>query len=163
MSYSNDPYAHAMNTANIWLHRVTESLGTDDRAFAARALRSWLHVVRDRVEVTTAAHLAAQLPELLRGVFYEGWVPARVPVGHSTAALIDEYARGAEVDPAEATALLGAVTSALAELFSPGQLDHVFTVLPAPMRAVLRGDDYDGPLAAAGRTTGAPSHPNPVR
>jgi hypothetical protein len=27
-----------------------------------------------------AAHVAAQLPELLRGVFYDGWNPSKVPV-----------------------------------------------------------------------------------
>jgi len=34
----------------------------------------------DRLPITIAANFAAQLPELLRGVFYDGWSPSRVPI-----------------------------------------------------------------------------------
>jgi uncharacterized protein (DUF2267 family) len=36
-------------------------------------------VLRERLTVDEAAQLAAQLPELLRGVFYEGFDPTRQP------------------------------------------------------------------------------------
>lgn len=74
-------------------------------------LRAWLHVVRDRLTVDSAAHLGAQLPELLRGTSYGGWVPSRVPIRYDSAAL--------------------------REKFSHGQLDHVFTLLPAKLRVEL--------------------------
>jgi uncharacterized protein (DUF2267 family) len=37
-------------------------------------------VLRDRLTVDETAHLAAQLPTLIRGIYYEGWDPSRVPV-----------------------------------------------------------------------------------
>ncbi|MGK8506871.1 DUF2267 domain-containing protein [Nocardia asiatica] len=146
MSYHRDPLAPAVHTAHEWLRTLADGLATEDRAFAHRALRAWLHTVRDRIGVNAAAHLSAQLPELLRGIFYEGWVPARVPVAHDVPSFLDQFAREAGVSRDEAYALAGAVTDALAELFSPGQLDHVFALLPDDMRAVLRGSDLAGTL-----------------
>jgi len=39
-----------------------------------------LHATRDRLPVEEVAQLGAQLPMLLRGSYYEGWVPARAPL-----------------------------------------------------------------------------------
>ncbi|MFD1049696.1 DUF2267 domain-containing protein, partial [Kibdelosporangium lantanae] len=73
-------FAHAEQTAYEWLRVIADQLGTDDVHEAYQVLRPWLHLLRDRLSVPGAAHLAAQLPELLRGVFYDGWRPSEVPV-----------------------------------------------------------------------------------
>src|SRR6185369_10762255 len=52
---------------------------TEDREFAYRVLRAWLHTLRDRLTVQASAHFAAQLPDLIRGIFYAGWNPSGVP------------------------------------------------------------------------------------
>ncbi|HKD40959.1 MAG TPA: DUF2267 domain-containing protein [Myxococcaceae bacterium] len=44
------------------------------------ALRAVLHAVRDRLVVQESAHLAAQLPMLVRGVYFHSWDPSKVPV-----------------------------------------------------------------------------------
>ncbi|MEU7690563.1 DUF2267 domain-containing protein [Microbispora hainanensis] len=44
------------------------------------ALRAVLHALRDRLPVEEAAQLGAQLPMLVRGMYYTGWDPSRVPV-----------------------------------------------------------------------------------
>ena len=69
----------SVEKTNVWLKELAEELGTDDRKFAYRVLRAYLHAVRDRLMVDEAAQLAAQLPELVRGIYYEGWVPSRTP------------------------------------------------------------------------------------
>ena len=84
MTHHNDPLAHAQHTAHEWLKVVGERLGTEDRTYTYRVLRAWLHLVRDRLTVDSAVHLAAQLPEFLRGVYFEGWVPSRVPIRYDT-------------------------------------------------------------------------------
>ncbi|WP_225726293.1 MULTISPECIES: DUF2267 domain-containing protein [unclassified Nocardia] len=139
MSYPTDPFAHAVHTAEVWLRRITDDLATEDRAFAYRVLRAWLHTVRDRLEVIPAAHLSAQLPELLRGVYFEGWTPAKVPVSHHASLFLADFAAAAGVTEDEAQGLAWLITDALRELFSPGQLDHVAAVLPAELRDILFG------------------------
>jgi uncharacterized protein (DUF2267 family) len=56
-----------------WLKAVMDHLHTDDRHLAYLALRGTLHALRDRLGPENAVHLAAQLPMLLRGLYYEGW------------------------------------------------------------------------------------------
>ncbi len=71
-----DETVHATNT---WLHEITSRLGWDDRQKGYRVLRASLHALRDRMPVTEAARFSAQLPILLRGVFFEGWRPSATP------------------------------------------------------------------------------------
>ncbi|WP_067537052.1 DUF2267 domain-containing protein [Nocardia crassostreae] len=149
MSHHTDPFAPAVHTANEWLRTVADRLGTEDRMFAHRAVRAWLHTVRDRLGVGAAAHLSAQLPELLRGIFYEGWIPGHVPVPHDVPSFLTQFAREAGVSPDDAVSLAGAVTDAFAELFSPGQLDHVLAQLPVRLRHILLGADFREIIAAA--------------
>lgn len=105
--------------------------------------------MRDRLSVNAAAHLSAQLPELLRGIFYEGWIPAHVPVPHDVPSFLSQFAHESGVSADEAAALAGAVTGAFGRLFSPGQLDHVLAQFPLALRHVLLGIDLAGVLAAA--------------
>ena len=78
----------SMHKAREWLAEMAGELGTDDRHYAYRALRAYLHAVRDRISVEEAAQLGAQMPLLIRGIYYDGWVPARTPASYHT---VDEF------------------------------------------------------------------------
>ena len=69
----------SIDKANTGLAEIADGFATEDRTFAYRVTRAWLHALRDRLHVTIAANFATQLPELLRGVFYDGWSPGQVP------------------------------------------------------------------------------------
>ncbi|WP_067670004.1 DUF2267 domain-containing protein [Nocardia miyunensis] len=138
MSHSNDPFAPTVHTAHHWLNAVAQAIGTEDHHFAYRVLRAWLHAIRDRIGVPGSAHLTAQLPELIRGLYYESWIPART-ADHSTGAFVHQFAHEANVSTREVPGLASAVTDALTDLCSPGQLDHVFAVLPIHLCDLLRG------------------------
>jgi uncharacterized protein (DUF2267 family) len=66
---------------NLVLREIEEAYGwpPDRRMQSYAATRTVLHALRDRLPVEESADLAAQLPMLLRGLYYEGWNPSRVP------------------------------------------------------------------------------------
>jgi uncharacterized protein (DUF2267 family) len=67
-----------------------------------------LYSVRDRLTVEVAAHFAAQLPERLRGVFYDGWNPGRVPEKDGRGEYVARFAREARLlEPAVAEPVPG--------------------------------------------------------
>ncbi|WP_280300210.1 DUF2267 domain-containing protein [Nocardia neocaledoniensis] len=143
MSNHHDPLAPTVHTAHVWLRAVADSLDTDDRRFALRALRAWLHTVRDRIGIDSSAHLSAQLPELLRGVYFENWVPSHLPVRHGLREFYAQFAREAEIDPAEVPGVVAAVTYALDAKFSPGLLPRVFAAMPITLFRLLYGATSD--------------------
>lgn len=59
----------------IWLNHLQAQLNMNRREDAYRLLKVVLHELRDRLPVTEAAHFGAQLPMLIRGLYYEGFRP----------------------------------------------------------------------------------------
>ena len=83
-----------------------EGFGTHDRLPGLPVVRAWLHILRDRLTVEVAAHFAVQLPELLRGVFYDGWNPSRVPMKYGRGEYLTRFAREARVHDSDVPRLL---------------------------------------------------------
>ncbi|HSD92215.1 MAG TPA: DUF2267 domain-containing protein [Methyloceanibacter sp.] len=79
MSTGLDTFDKTVQESNLWLKDLMERLNTTDRHHAYSSLRAVLHALRDRIGPEVAAHLGAQLPMLLRGLFYEGWDPTGKP------------------------------------------------------------------------------------
>lgn len=130
-------FEHAIHSANIWLKDVSEALGTEDRHLAHRVLRTWLHTLRDRLTVDGAAHFAAQLPELLRGVYYDGWDPSVVPIKYDRPAYVGRFAQEAKVGTDDVPHMAPAVTSVVQRHVSRGQLETALEQLPHDVRDLL--------------------------
>jgi uncharacterized protein (DUF2267 family) len=71
--------AHAVQQTQEWLKELRDNADLADEATALSVLRAVLHQLRDRLTVEEAVDLAAQLPTIVRGIYYEGWRPARAP------------------------------------------------------------------------------------
>lgn len=69
----------SVKKTNEWLDELSENLGLEDKNATFRSMQAVLHVMRDRLPIDSAANLAAQLPLVVRGVFYENWDPSRTP------------------------------------------------------------------------------------
>jgi uncharacterized protein (DUF2267 family) len=70
-------FDHSLHTTHKWLKELMESLRWEDRQHAYHALRAVLHVLRDHLTIDEVANLGAQLPLLIRGMYYEGWHPSK--------------------------------------------------------------------------------------
>ena len=145
MTTGIDALEHALQLTNVWLKALMRRLGTDDRHVAYLALRATLHALRDRLTVEEAAHLDAQLPMLVRGLYYEGWRPAGKPLKeHSAAAFLEHVrteARNPRFHPEPA---VGAVFGLLADRLSAGEIEDIKSVLPRPIRAFWPGSGRGG-------------------
>ncbi|MFF4089057.1 DUF2267 domain-containing protein [Streptomyces nigra] len=71
-----------VDKANRLLKDIEEAFGwpKERRKQSYAALRAVLHPLRDRLPVETAVQFGAQMPTLIRGIYYDGWKPADSPV-----------------------------------------------------------------------------------
>lgn len=130
-------FEHTIEITHHWLTDLMERMGWHDKHRAYVALRAVLHALRDRVGVDDAAHLAAQLPMLVRGFYYEGYHPAGKPLverkksqflAHVAAECSDESLNDGRVTRA--------VFEVLAKHITPGEAEKVKAILPAEVRAL---------------------------
>jgi uncharacterized protein (DUF2267 family) len=133
----------SVQTTNTWLGELARELGGEDKHYAYRVLRAFLHALRDRLTVDEAAELAAQLPELIRGIYYEGWVPARTPATyHDIDSFLGRVATemGAAGET-EASITVEAAARVLRRHVSAGEIKDVLAVLPPSVRVLLAPED----------------------
>lgn len=136
MTTIHHPLDHLVQTANNWLAEVRDEFGTDDTDFVYRVTRAWLHAVRDRLPVVESAHFAAQLPDVLRGIYFEGWRPSDVPIRRSLMGVVEDVAASARITPADVPKVLWAVSEAMDRRLS--NLDKVLASVPSDIRDLLR-------------------------
>ena len=114
-----------------WLTDTWAGCHRQDWHWAYMALRTTLHAQRDCLPMPAAARLGAQLPLLIHGMYYEGWLPTDKPhkEGHLEGflALIREYFSCSLGVDAEIVAR--AVFKVLANLITAGELKDVRRVL----------------------------------
>jgi uncharacterized protein (DUF2267 family) len=129
----------SVEKTNVWLKQVAEELGTEDRQHAYRALRAVLHTLRDRLPVDVAAKLAAQLPTLIRGIYYEEWDPSRTPLPiHEVEGFLDHVVReGRMAGETEASLAVTAVMRVLREQVTPGAVEDALAVLPDKLKLLV--------------------------
>ncbi len=127
-----------LQLTNVWLNELMEELDWPQRERAYHALRAVLHALRDRLSVEEVAALGAQLPLLVRGIYYEGWHPADTPLkGHRREELLAEvdaaFREDRDIDPEQ---VARAVFRLLERHVTAGEVAGVKHLLPAELRAL---------------------------
>lgn len=121
-----------------WLHAVAEQGGLDSPHRSYQVLRAVLHTLRDRLTPDVAAHFSAQLPMLVRGLFYEGWDPAKTPERMSLSAFLGRVETEAALKgTSEAEDATRAVMAVLWDELGEGTMGHLMSVLPQDFGVLL--------------------------
>lgn len=139
-----------LETTHIWLKEIMADLGPDKQV-AWKVLSTVLHKIRDRLTVNLAAHLGAQLPLLVRGVYYDQFEPSKMPNEcRNREEFIAEIAEWLSdtrpVDPDDAAR---SVFRVLSRHISQGQIDHVKQALPKGVRQMWEDVEAAGITAEA--------------
>lgn len=126
----------SVQQANIWINAVNAATGWDNKQRAYRLLRTVLHVLRDHLGVDEAAQLAAQLPVMIRGIFFDGWNPSKTPLRlRSAEEFIERVQRDFETDPlGDAEDAIAAVIGVLRAHVSAGEMEDVETAFTTDVR-----------------------------
>ncbi|MEK8105129.1 DUF2267 domain-containing protein [Micromonospora sp. M12] len=75
-------FESSLDKTNLILKDIENAYGwpKDRRNQSYAALRTVLHLLRDRLAVDESVEFAQQLPVLVRGIYFDGWVPSDVPI-----------------------------------------------------------------------------------
>jgi uncharacterized protein (DUF2267 family) len=127
-----------VHATNGWIHDINERLGWDNRAKSYRLLRAVLHALRDWLPIGEGANLSAQLPTLLRGVYYEQWRPSTVPAKprdkNAFIARVEDAMKPELLDDPEAA--VGAVLAILTKKTTLGEIEDIRNALPKDLRSL---------------------------
>jgi uncharacterized protein (DUF2267 family) len=127
----------SLQKTQIWINDLMRELDWEDKPQkACLALRTALHALRDRLTVEEAVHLGAQLPILIRGVYYEGWKLTGKPVKerHKTEFLDHIATAFRDDDTVDPERVMRAVFKILARHISPGEIEDVKHLLPKTLQ-----------------------------
>jgi uncharacterized protein (DUF2267 family) len=123
-----------------WLSDIMCVIGADDAHLAYGALRAVLHALRDRLTVDEAVQLGAQLPMLIRGLYYEGWCPRGKPAKTHKKEFLDAIRHQVPgPDRMHPEVLARAVLTVLSRHVSPGEVRDVMANLPTDLRDLWPG------------------------
>lgn len=131
----------AIQKFNLWLKELDEKFHWDDRHKTYKALQVTLHAIRDHLTINQSAHFSAQLPMVARGIYYDGWVPARVPVKERRLQqfydrIRDNFDRAPGGDMLDPEWIVTSVFELLNEHVSPGEIDDIRSELPKAIRNI---------------------------
>ena len=127
--------ANAVQTTQTWLNELCENGELADTSEAVAVLRSVLHQLRDHLTLKEAVDLSAQLPMIVRGMYFEGWQPNKIPDNvHTKQHFIDELNSRHFPNAVPTERAVRDVFALLAHHCDPGEIADVIEQLPQELR-----------------------------
>lgn len=133
-----DVIDRTVQKTHVWLNEIADQLDSEDPHVAYKALRGVLHTLRDHLPPEESANFAAQLPMLVRGLYYEGWRPSAAPLqANAGEEFLAAVSRAGSLDEVSPSSALSAVMETLGHHVTQGQLEDVLGAMPRHVRELM--------------------------
>lgn len=123
----------SVQKTNLWLKDIMTLLNWESREKAYSVLRAVLMAVRDRLTIDESADFSAQLPLVIRGIYYDGWRPAGVPIKMRTKAeffaRVSEFLRSTDPE-LNVEAAVRAVIATIKKHVTAGEVSNIKGRMP---------------------------------
>lgn len=128
----------SVQVTHEWINELAGRLDWSSKRSALRLLRTTMQHLRDHLLTNEMAQFSAQLPLLIRGIFFEGWVPKRTPIKERTA---KEFIDAIETHMGQTEEYRGPedirrVFDLLNARLSTGEIEDVRASLPSAIRGL---------------------------
>lgn len=138
MSTGHPTFDHTVQEGNIWLKAAAEKLHFEDHRHAYSALRATLHALRDRLTPEMAVNFGAQLPMVIRGLYFEGWHMTDKPTADHT---VEEFCEHVAGDlppkfPMDARTVSRGIFEVIFEEVDPGEVAKIIDQMPIPIKGL---------------------------
>lgn len=131
---ASDDFKAAVRATGDWIDDLLQRLGWHDREHAYCALIAALHASRDCLPRDEAIYLGAQLPVLLRGLYYEGWHPGGAAAATSREAFLQRIHDGVHRDPGvDPEQVARAVFAMLTARLPAAEVEDTKAAMPEPL------------------------------
>ena len=126
----------ALAEAEGWIDDLMHRLRWHDRSKVYAALLGTLHALRDSLPRDEVVYVGAQMPPLLRGLYYEGWHPTARVSAKSRDVFLERIHEAVRRDPGiDAEQVAHAVFALLEARLPPGELEDAKAATPKPLRS----------------------------
>lgn len=127
---------HSVHITHEWINELAGRLDWTSKRSALRLFRMTLQQVRDHLMPDELAQFSAQLPLLIRGMLFEGWVPKRTPVKERS---VVDFISAIEASLGDTAEYRGSqdikyVFELLNARLSAGEIEDVRASLPSAIR-----------------------------
>lgn len=130
-------FDRTIQETNVWLRDIGQAMHDTRRPVAYHALRGVLFALRDRLTVDEVFDFSAQLPMLIRGIFFEGYKPTGKPEKYHRAEFLARVGQELkQAGGANAEAATQAVFTAVQQHVSAGEVNKLRHAMPKDLRAL---------------------------
>ncbi|MEV6811552.1 DUF2267 domain-containing protein [Micromonospora sp. NPDC051296] len=130
----------SVDKTNLILKDIEQAYGwpKEHRNQSYAALRTVLHLLRDRLPVQESVEFSAQLPLLVRGIYFDGWQPQNVPIKLNRDDFLLEVRQGFPYDvEGGPERVVQVVLDTLRRHITQGEWDEVKDTMPADLARMM--------------------------
>lgn len=130
----------SLQKTHEWLRDIMDGLRLDNRHDAYVILRGVLHALRDRLPLDSAVKLGAQLPLIIKGIYYDEWIPKEAPLKirqpEEFIELVSDYINNAKLSPLSLDAIIH-VMHVIGTHIMPHELIKISKLFPEKIRTAI--------------------------